>query len=77
MLPPTDPRLIAVSGPLRGTIVSLADEEVSIGRARENRLRVADLAVSRRHCVIKKEADGFKVRTRALTTTLSPWLGYS
>ena len=65
MLPPTDPRLIAVSGPLRGTIVSLADEEVSIGRARENRLRVADLAVSRRHCVIKKEADGFKVNDLA------------
>jgi transcriptional regulator with GAF, ATPase, and Fis domain len=45
----------AISGPLRGAIFRLVDEEVTIGRQTTNHLCIGDLSVSRFHCVIKAE----------------------
>jgi Nif-specific regulatory protein len=48
------PRLIAVSGPLKGTTFALAQEEMSIGRDLSNTVSFNDLSLSRRHCLIRK-----------------------
>src|SRR2546428_247896 len=56
-----NPRLVASSGPLKGEIVTLADEEISIGRESSNQLCIANSSVSRRHCVISKEKGRYKI----------------
>lgn len=54
-------RLEAVSGPLKGKVFSLAETEVSIGRDPSNQISLLDSLVSRRHCIIRKEADAFRL----------------
>jgi Nif-specific regulatory protein len=53
--------LFAITGPLKGAIFRLGDEEVSIGRQASNQLCIGDLSVSRRHSVIKPEKAGFQI----------------
>jgi transcriptional regulator with GAF, ATPase, and Fis domain len=54
------PRLIALTGPLKGAVINLTDEEVSIGREGANNVRLdTDLSVSRRHCLIKSAESAF------------------
>jgi transcriptional regulator with GAF, ATPase, and Fis domain len=55
------PRLIALSGPLEGGVIPLTAAEVAVGRESANQIHLPDLSVSRRHCVIKPEGDGFTV----------------
>src|SRR5260370_41676527 len=50
-----NPRLIAISGTLKGTIFDLAEDEILIGREGSNPICLNDLSVSRRHCLIKCE----------------------
>ena len=50
------PHLIAISGSLKGTTFGLTGEEVSIGREASNSIRLNDASVSRRHCVITRQA---------------------
>ena len=57
----TTPRLIAISGPVLGTTFALTQEEVSIGREPSNLICVNDTSVSRRHCLIKREGESFRV----------------
>ncbi|HYY56900.1 MAG TPA: FHA domain-containing protein, partial [Pyrinomonadaceae bacterium] len=58
-----NPRLTAISGPLKGTTYPLqTTEETTIGRESANRLCIADGSVSRRHCIIRREADQFKIK---------------
>ncbi len=52
-------RLVAMSGPLKGTTVTLDDSQLSIGRESANRIPISDLSTSRRHCLITKKADRF------------------
>jgi transcriptional regulator with GAF, ATPase, and Fis domain len=48
------PRLMAISGSLRGTVRQLIDGQMSIGRSDSNHLCLPmDRAVSRRHCTIE------------------------
>jgi Nif-specific regulatory protein len=56
-----NPRLVAMTGPVKGTTFTLTEEEVSIGRETSNRLCIRDASISRRHCVIKKEGAQFKI----------------
>jgi Nif-specific regulatory protein len=56
------PELEAIAGPLKGTSIPLTDDEVSIGREPSNALSLLDAAVSRRHCLIQREAEHFKLR---------------
>src|SRR5437763_7098185 len=51
-----NPRLIAISGSIRGTIFELADSEISLGRDGANSICLNDLSVSRRHSLIKRES---------------------
>jgi transcriptional regulator with GAF, ATPase, and Fis domain/pSer/pThr/pTyr-binding forkhead associated (FHA) protein len=57
-----NPRLVAVSGPLRDSVFVLPTEELSLGRDASNGLPISDPSVSRRHCLIHREGGGFKVR---------------
>ncbi|HME01207.1 MAG TPA: sigma 54-interacting transcriptional regulator [Terriglobia bacterium] len=56
-----NPRLIAISGPRKGSTFNLTEAETTIGRDPANRVVVSDQALSRRHCVIKKEGDRLKL----------------
>ena len=54
--------LHAIAGPLEGAIFRLPTEDVSVGRLASNQLRVGDPSVSREHCLIQYEKDGFRIR---------------
>jgi Nif-specific regulatory protein len=58
----TDARLEVIGGPLSGKTFPMNAEEVSIGREPSNEISVLDSSVSRRHCLIRKEGDGFQIR---------------
>src|ERR1700756_5589034 len=58
---PGGARLEAVSGPLKGKVFSLAAGELSIGRDPSNEISLLDSLVSRRHCVIRKEGETFRL----------------
>jgi Nif-specific regulatory protein len=59
--PGTGARLEAISGPLKGKLFSLIKDEVCIGRDPSNEISLLDSLVSRRHCLIRKESDGFRL----------------
>ena len=50
------PRLIAISGPMKGATFDLAENQVSLGRDSSNTVHLNDLSVSRRHCLIKRQS---------------------
>ncbi len=60
--PASGARLEAVSGPLKGKLFRLSKDEVSIGRDPSNEISLLDGLVSRRHCVIHKEGEGFRLQ---------------
>ena len=57
-----DPRLEAVSGALKGEILPLREDSVSIGSAQSNHICVNDSLVSLRLCLVKRKGDLFEVR---------------
>jgi transcriptional regulator with GAF, ATPase, and Fis domain len=58
---PGPARLEAVGGPLAGRTFPLTEEQISIGREPSNQISLLDSLVSRRHCVIRREAPGFLI----------------
>jgi len=50
-----EPRLIAISGSLKGAVFPLTCDEVLIGRDNSSNISVNDPSVSRRHCLIKRK----------------------
>jgi Nif-specific regulatory protein len=52
-----NPKLIAISGSLKGTTFTLTEADVSAGREASNTVCLNDASVSRRHCLIKCEAE--------------------
>jgi Nif-specific regulatory protein len=57
----TGPRLEAVSGPLKGKLFPLAKDSTSIGRDPSNDISLLDSLVSRYHCVVRKEPNGYRL----------------
>lgn len=55
------PRLIAIVGPLKGTIIPLTDKEVIVGREPANAVAINDPLVSRRHCSIRSHEGRIQV----------------
>ncbi len=53
-----NPRVIAISGSLKGTIFALAESETLIGRDSANAICLNDISVSRRHCLIRQDDSG-------------------
>ncbi len=58
---PVKPRLQASAGPLTDSTYFLTDAEVRIGRDPSNGLAISDLSLSRRHCLLSREQDSFKI----------------
>ena len=56
-----NPRLVAVSGPLKDSVFALPTEDLSLGRDASNGLPISDPSVSRRHCILRRQGDGFKI----------------
>jgi pSer/pThr/pTyr-binding forkhead associated (FHA) protein len=54
-------RLIAVDGPLSGRTFYLEEPLVSIGRLESNDICLEDPFVSRHHCLIRKQGDGYMI----------------
>src|SRR5215208_6753948 len=50
------PTLIAIAGSLKGTTFALPEGETTIGREPSNVICLNDQSVSRRHCVVRREA---------------------
>jgi transcriptional regulator with GAF, ATPase, and Fis domain len=53
-----NPRLVAMSGPLEGTVRALTDGQLSLGRDTANQIMIGDSAVSRKHCTISQVSEG-------------------
>jgi transcriptional regulator with GAF, ATPase, and Fis domain len=53
-----NPRLVAMSGPLKGTVRAITDGPLSLGRDRANQIMIGDSAVSRQHCTISQISPG-------------------
>lgn len=52
---PMTPRVIAISGKMKGTVFALSEEKVSIGRDATNTICLDEPSVSRRHCQIERD----------------------
>jgi transcriptional regulator with GAF, ATPase, and Fis domain/pSer/pThr/pTyr-binding forkhead associated (FHA) protein len=59
--PQSEARLEAVSGPSKGKVFPLDRDQVSVGRDPSNEISLLDPLVSRRHCVIHREGEGFRL----------------
>src|ERR1043166_5962376 len=57
-----NPRLVARDCPLKNSVFSLDDGELSVGRNPSNRLSINDPSLSRQHCVIGTRGDEFEIR---------------
>jgi len=55
-------RLVALSGPLAGTLFALGAEAVTCGRDRTSTVHLLDLEVSRLHCLVEPSGSGWRVR---------------
>jgi transcriptional regulator with GAF, ATPase, and Fis domain len=55
------PRLLAISGSLTGTVRPLIDGQISIGRDESNQLCLIDIVVSLKHCTIKQVGEQYEV----------------
>lgn len=53
------PRLAAITGKLKDTVISMNEGPVVIGRQTGSSLRIRNAAVSRRHAVIEKDGDKY------------------
>jgi len=51
-----NPKLAAVAGPKLGVVIPLDETRISVGRDATNRLCLASIWVSRRHCLIERQA---------------------
>ncbi len=57
-----NPRLLVIAGPLRDSTFALPNGEICVGRDPSNVLAVTDPSLSRRHCTIVRDSDGYKIR---------------
>ena len=55
------PRLAAISGKLKGAIFAINEDTLVIGRETAANLCIASASVSRRHCKIEKQDEGFVI----------------
>ena len=57
-----NPRIVAVNGSQKGTTFPLTSEEITIGRESASAVWLNHASVSRRHCVIRRDNDQFKIQ---------------
>ncbi|HLV89402.1 MAG TPA: sigma 54-interacting transcriptional regulator [Candidatus Sulfotelmatobacter sp.] len=56
------PRLLALSGPLKDSLIPLPDGEATLGREPANAVAVIDPSVSRKHCVVRLADGRFQIQ---------------
>ncbi len=56
-----NPRLVAVSGPQQGSMFPLSGDSMSIGRDSSNWICITDSSASRKHCLITRDGEQFKI----------------
>lgn len=52
-------KLLVTRGPQKGAVFEIAQPQVHIGRESANDIEIRDLAVSRRHCVVRAHGSGY------------------
>ena len=57
-----NPRLLVITGPEQGVSYPVSTDSLAIGRGPRNQLCLEDASVSREHCVILRQRDGFLIR---------------
>jgi transcriptional regulator with GAF, ATPase, and Fis domain len=57
-----NPRLVVIAGPLRDSTFALPNGEIYVGRDPSNVLAISDPSLSRRHCAITRDNDGYNIR---------------
>jgi transcriptional regulator with GAF, ATPase, and Fis domain len=57
-----NPRILLISGPQKDSSFVLSGNEISLGRDSSNAVAISDVSLSRRHCLIAREADRFTIR---------------
>ncbi|MGA8489939.1 MAG: sigma 54-interacting transcriptional regulator, partial [Terriglobales bacterium] len=57
-----NPRLLAIAGPLKDSTFALPNGEIHIGRDPSNLLSISDPSLSRHHCALSRDGDGYKIR---------------
>ena len=57
-----NPKVVGISGPLKGSVLPLPEGEASIGRDSSNDLWVTDPSLSRRHCALVRNGDQIILR---------------
>ena len=62
-----NPRVIAISGPVKGTTFALGEGETLIGREGSSAVQINDPSVSRRHCLIRRESTELRNRNKDST----------
>jgi transcriptional regulator with GAF, ATPase, and Fis domain len=55
------PKLIVITGPLKTASIDLTGEHLTIGRDPSNDLSLNDVSVSRKHCLITREGELFRI----------------
>jgi transcriptional regulator with GAF, ATPase, and Fis domain len=55
------PRIQVAAGPLVDSTYFLTEPEMRIGRDPSNSLAISDLSLSRRHCLVVRDEDGYKL----------------
>jgi Nif-specific regulatory protein len=55
-------KIVAIEGASRGAVFEVGPGETAIGRSSANQIAIADLALSRRHCVVSGDGRAFKLR---------------
>jgi pSer/pThr/pTyr-binding forkhead associated (FHA) protein len=56
------PRLLAISGPLKDSVIPIPEGEVTLGRDPNNQVAIIDPSVSRKHCLLRQEDGRFQLR---------------
>src|SRR2546423_8410627 len=56
-----NPRLVAVNGSRKGATFPLSADQITIGRDSASSVWLNHASVSRRHCIIQRENDDFKI----------------
>jgi transcriptional regulator with GAF, ATPase, and Fis domain len=57
-----NPRLLVLAGPLKDATLPLSGKEIPIGRDQSNLLSISDPSLSRRHCVVTCDGNGYNIR---------------
>jgi transcriptional regulator with GAF, ATPase, and Fis domain len=57
-----NPRLLVIAGPLKDSTFALPSGEIHIGLDPSNLLSISDPSLSRRHCALSRDSDGYRIR---------------